>query len=130
MVDLFWYACRQRQKRENQATNGAKFTTLFLTENGKPYGKTAFTDIFSRLSACVGYKVRPHMLRHTYATYLLWSLRRSDDFKGEPLLYIRDRLGHSNVTTTAKYLHLVNLLDGQLTLKHEDEMDKLFRGED
>lgn len=130
MEDLFWYACRHRQKRENEATDGAKVTALFLTESGKPYGKTAFTDIFSRLSARVNYRVRPHMLRHTYATYLLWSLRRSENFKGEPLLYVRDRLGHSNVTTTAKYLHLINLLEGHFILMHEDELDKLFSGED
>lgn len=130
MEDLFWYSSRHRQLRENKSSDSAKPTTLFLTEAGRPYGKTAFTDIFSRLSACMKYRVRPHMLRHTYATYLLWSLRQSKHFKGEPLLYVRDRLGHSNVTTTAKYLHLVNTLEGHLILQHEDELDKLFDGED
>lgn len=129
MEDLFWYACRHRVKRENEADKGTRFNTLFLTESGNPYGKTAFTDIFSRLSGRMNYRVRPHMLRHTYATYLLWSLRRSKNFHGDPLLYVRDRLGHSNVTTTVKYLHLVNLLEGHLILQHEDELDKLFSGE-
>nr|WP_229421252.1 site-specific integrase [Telluria antibiotica] len=130
MEDLFWYASRHRQKRENNVSDDSKFATLFLTETGRPYGKTAFTDIFSRLTSRVNYKVRPHMLRHTYATYLLWSLRKSKDFKGEPLLYVRDRLGHSSVKTTAKYLHLINNLEGHLILQHEDELDKLFSSED
>jgi site-specific recombinase XerD len=66
------------------------------------------------------------MLRHSYATYLLWSLRKSTTFQGEPLLYVRDRLGHSDVSTTSIYLHLINSLEGQLVLAHEDEIDQLF----
>lgn len=44
----------------------------------------------------------------------------------EPLLYVRDRLGHSDVSTTTIYLHLINSLEGHLILAHEDEIDQLF----
>ena len=39
---------------------------------------------------------------------------------------MRDRMGHSSVSTTSIYLHLINQLDAQIVLAHEDEMDMLF----
>lgn len=126
MEDLWAYSVRHRQKRERNNKHGDKFPTLFLTENGTPYTKDAMTAIFAKLSKRVGFHVNAHMFRHSYATYLLWSLRKSTTFEGEPLLYVRDRLGHSDVTTTAIYLHLINSLEGHLVLAHEDELDKLF----
>ena len=47
-------------------------------------------------------------------------------FEGEPLLYVRDRMGHSDVQTTAVYLHVINQLGAQMILAHEDEIDQLF----
>lgn len=126
MEDLYWYAARHRQKRESNQREGKKYPVVFLTEAGEPYGDTSLTQIFSSLAQRVEFAVHPHVLRHTYATYLLWSLRKSPSFQGEPLLYVRDRMGHSNVSTTAIYLHLINSLEGHLVLAHEDELDKLF----
>jgi len=128
MEKLDTYGVRHRKMRERNHRNGAKFPTLFLTEHGAPYTKAALTAIFAALSRRVGFHVTAHTLRHTYATFLLWSLRKSETFEGEPLLYVRDRMGHSDVTTTAIYLHLINSLEGQLVLAHEDEIDQLFAG--
>jgi len=130
MDDLWAYSVRHRQKRERNNKQGEKFPTLFLTENGTSYSKDAMTAIFASLSRRVGFHVNAHMFRHTYATYLLWSLRKSMTFEGEPLLYVRDRLGHSDVTTTTIYLHLINSLEGHLVLAHEDELDKLFESKE
>jgi integrase len=66
------------------------------------------------------------MLRHSYATYVLRMLRANPKFTGEPLLYVRDRLGHSDVQTTAIYLHLLNALEAELVFAHEDYIDGLF----
>jgi site-specific recombinase XerD len=127
MEELWWYAARHRQKREHNQREGKKHPVVFLTEAGEPYGDTALTQIFASLAKRVGFPVHPHVLRHTYATYLLWSLRKSHEFRGEPLLYVRDRMGHSDVsTTTTIYLHLINSLEADLVLTHEDELDKLF----
>lgn len=126
MEKLWAYSVRRRQARANNNRKGEVFPHLFLTEAGVPYRKDAITAIFSRLSKRVGFAVTAHMLRHSYATYLLWSLRKSATFQGEPLLYVRDRLGHSDVSTTAVYLHLINSLEGHLVLAHEDEIDQLF----
>ena len=125
MQDLWAYAVRHRQRRERTRDAVNRQRAFFLTEGGAAYGDTAFTDIFAALSRRVGFRVRPHMLRHTYGTYALMRLRKHG-FKGEPLLYVRDRMGHSSVATTSVYLHLVNQLDAQLVLQHEDELDALF----
>ncbi|MFM0032785.1 site-specific integrase [Paraburkholderia madseniana] len=126
MEELDTYSVRHRRMRERNHCNGEKFPTLFLTEHGTPYTKAALTAIFAALSRRVGFHVTAHMLRHSYATFLLWSLRKSRTFEGEPLLYVRDRMGHSDVTTTAIYLHMINSLEGHLVLAHEDEIDQLF----
>jgi site-specific recombinase XerD len=126
MEKLWTYSVRRRQERANNTPKGQELPHLFLTEGGLPYSKDAIGAIFRALSKRVGFTVTAHMLRHSYATYLLWSLRKSTTFQGEPLLYVRDRLGHSDVSTTSIYLHLINSLEGQLVLAHEDEIDQLF----
>lgn len=126
MEKLWAYSVRRRQGRANNNRKAQEFPHLFLTEGGLPYSKNSITAIFSALSRRVGFSVTAHMLRHSYATFLLWSLRKSTTFEGEPLLYVRDRLGHSDVSTTMVYLHLINSLEGHLVLAHEDEIDRLF----
>ncbi len=41
-------------------------------------------------------------------------------------MYVRDRLGHSDVQTTMIYLHLINQLEAQSVLAYEDEIDMMF----
>jgi site-specific recombinase XerD len=127
MQDLWWYSVRHRTKRLRKADGSCH--TLFVTEAGRTYGSRSLTDVFARLQRRVGFCVRPHMLRHTYATYTLMSLRKSR-YEGDPLLYVRDRMGHADITTTAVYLHAINQLASQLILKHEAELDDLFMPED
>lgn len=126
MEKLWAYSLRHRQRRADADDERRVIPHLFLTEEGAPYKKDSIAGIFRALSKRVGFRVTAHMLRHSYATYLLWSLRKSETFEGEPLLYVRDRLGHANVSTTADYLHLVSSLEGVLILAHEDEIDQLF----
>jgi integrase/recombinase XerD len=130
MEDLWWWSVSKRPRRAALNTSGKIPSCLFLTQSGNAYGDSAFTSIFNRLSGKVGFPVRPHMGRHTYATHRLMSLKNSKTFYGDPLLYVMDRLGHSSVTTTARYLKYINMLSGQLLPQHEDEVDKLFAKED
>lgn len=126
MEKLWLYSVRQRQVRADNHSEAKELPHLFLTQGGVPYSKNAVTAIFRKLSQRVGFKVTAHMLRHSYATYLLWSLNKSPSFQGEPILYVCDRMGHSNVSTTYHYVRLLNTLEGQLVLAHEDEIDILF----
>lgn len=44
------------------------------------------------------------------------------------MLYVRDRMGHADVQTTALYLHVINQMDAQIVIAHEDETDRLLAG--
>lgn len=124
MEDLNAYAVHRRQglRRAAMADSGA----LILNESGNPYTRTGVVAVMKSIERQVGFHVRAHMLRHTFGTYTLRTLRSSATFSGEPLLYVRDRMGHSDVQTTAIYLHLINQLEAQLVLAHEDHVDQLF----
>jgi len=57
-----------------------------------------------------GVHIRPHKQRHSHATDLL----RTGKWH---IALVQKRLGHRHITTTAKYLHL---LDDELKAAHQD----------
>ena len=62
----------------------------------------ALQKMFKRLLAAAGTgNHRFHDLRHTYGTFLLRA-------SGNDLVFVRDQLGHTDLTTTAVYLHALN----------------------
>jgi site-specific recombinase XerD len=52
----------------------------------------------ARTDAGIGRSVSPHVLRHCYATHHLEN--------GTNLVYLKAQLGHKNLKTTARYIHL------------------------
>ena len=77
--------------------------------NGMPYPVRTVQQIFSNAKNKAGIKkeVGIHSLRHSFATHLLE--------KGTDIRYIRDLLGHFDIRTTERYLHvskkmLVNII--------------------
>ena len=76
---------------------------LFRNRLGEPMGRASVAWVLSKHAVAahqrqpdlVPGKVHPHMLRHSKAMHLLES--------GVNLVYIRDFLGHSSVTTTEVY---------------------------
>jgi site-specific recombinase XerD len=80
-----------------------KRPTVWLFPGGKPDCPLARHSVFDLCRkagqrAGLTKSVHPHSLRHAFATHLL------DD--GENLLVIQKLLGHANLKTTARYLHL------------------------
>ena len=78
---------------------GRKPTEPLFTgrRKGKRLDREAVSYVFTRkVSPAVGARVTPHMLRHSYATYLC---RR-----GVPIRQIQQLLGHSSLATTQVYL--------------------------
>jgi site-specific recombinase XerD len=125
LMETMWsYSLHQRELRKSRGDGDV--SALLLTNEGRHYSKDAVVDVMKSFERKCGFYVRAHMLRHTYGTYTLLALRKSKDFEGEPLLYVRDRLGHSDVQTTMVYLHLINQLEAQSVLAHEDEIDMMF----
>jgi integrase len=126
MQDMFSYMSLERNiLLENQKLHTKK-RALILTANGDSFSSSTIVSFFSELSKKTGFKISAHMLRHSYGTYTLSKLRKSINFNDEPLLYVRDRMGHSSVNTTVRYLHLINHIEGSLALKYESEIDNIF----
>jgi len=68
---------------------------------GKPIASTSLTHLLHRLSKRAGLtrRISPHLLRHTLATAYLRN--------GGDVASLRMILGHTTISTTALYLHLV-----------------------
>lgn len=76
---------------------------LFTTLKGRPMHSSALRMMVKRRGARagLGYKdIHPHTLRHTFATELY---RQCGN-----LITVQKALGHSNLSTTMIYLHLVD----------------------
>lgn len=85
--------------------NGKQDHPLFYNSNKRPFTRPGITYILEKYlkqakeshpEVLYSDKLTPHMVRHTKAMHLLEA--------GVNLIYIRDLLGHVNVTTTEIYL--------------------------
>ena len=75
-------------------------TPLFLNERGKPL---EYWSVYGRIKTVAmrsGVDLRPHILRHTYATQVYG--------KGGDLRFVQDQLGHGSPAVTGVYAKTVN----------------------
>ena len=91
----------------------AETTRFFLSRSGDPLSTKGVNNDFAKISRKTGISCHPHLLRHTYGTY---ELLRMSQKRGESqaLLWVKDRMGHSSITTTERYIHATDLI------QHED----------
>jgi site-specific recombinase XerD len=84
-------------------------TRFFLSRTGDPLSIKGVNNAFAKVSMKTGIFCHPHLLRHTYGTYELLRMLRT---KGESqaLLWVKDRMGHSSITTTEQYIHAADLI--------------------
>jgi site-specific recombinase XerD len=111
---------------------GFEPAAFWLTEEGLPVAVSSWKDLFARANArCAqrGLDVRchPHMLRHSFAVVALEQLQRGHlrelsgmspaqrthytQVFGDPLDWVRRRLGHASIVTTQIYLHCLAELE-------------------
>jgi site-specific recombinase XerD len=111
---------------------GLEPAALWLNEYGMPSDRSCWQDVFkaaNRRCARLGLRLRchPHMLRHSYAVITLEQLWRGHIQElaamtpiqrqtyqmvfGDPLNWVRMRLGHSSIQTTQIYLHTLKELE-------------------
>jgi len=89
-----------RESRPHLARGHAPTAALFLTVRGCPMSPRWFEVLIKRYARAAGIpdRVYPHLVRHTFATHLLW--------RGAELRAIQAMLGHASINSTEVYTHL------------------------
>lgn len=73
---------------------------LWLNRDGEQWQKTALYNLVRKLGEAIGRpELHPHSVRHTAATSCLRN--------GMPVAFVRELMGHADLATTQRYLHLL-----------------------
>lgn len=135
MKDLFDYlnfgegALRLRANRE---ATGTPAPVAFLNQGGDLWSEKGLNNAYRKLWApsgssppLLGFRVTPHMLRHTFATCELFAESQRVNL-GHALAWVRDRLGHSSISTTTRYVHCLDLFGETDLNEYQIEIDGLL----
>ncbi len=135
MKDLFDFANfgegAVRAKRYRTA-QGAASPYVFLNRFGAPWSEKGLCNAYRKLwkptapaRPVLDFKVTPHMLRHTFATFELYGESQNRNL-GYALAWVRDRLGHASIWTTTAYVHCLDMLGEKHLNRYEQEIDELL----
>ncbi|MFM0475659.1 tyrosine-type recombinase/integrase [Paraburkholderia strydomiana] len=125
MEEMYAYAQFERN-RHVVATRQQR--TLLLTSCGNAYSKGSAHKVMTDLGLKVGFRIAPLMLRHSYAVHTLLLLRESQSkIRLDPLIYLRNQLGHRSVLTTQLYLDQIERITGPEALALVGEFDNLYQ---
>ena len=94
-VEAYWHG-----GRSDFCKNGNE-PFLFLNRRGKPLSRVGFWKILAGYGRQAGFSIplTPHLVRHSFATHLLE--------RGADLRSIQLMLGHSDISTTQIYTHVL-----------------------
>lgn len=89
--------CFERDAVPEAAESDYLLVNLWRAPLGRALSPDAVERLFVRLSARVGFRARPHMLRHSFASEVALATK-------DPAL-VKELLGHASVSSTDVYLH-------------------------
>lgn len=131
-MNLLWqYREVVRPRLRARAPRSSESAPLFLTRYGVPFENDGLVTPLSRLGIRVGFHIHPHMLRHTFATHTLASLeelKHAGKLMGSPLVIVQRLLGHEQISTTSRYLHLLDSIEDVYGTRYQAEIDALASG--
>ncbi len=92
-----WTTRYRRDVRPKLAAGAPATDVVFLNARGRPLSRMGFWKILQKhvLKAGVRDRVKPHTLRHSFATHMLEG--------GADLRVVQEMLGHSDISTTQIY---------------------------
>ena len=92
-----WTTRYRRDVRPGLAARAPATDVIFLNARGRPLSRMGFWKIFQKHVARAGVRdrVKPHTLRHSFATHLLEG--------GADLRVVQEMLGHADISTTQIY---------------------------
>ncbi len=122
----------ERRRLFVEGPDGLEPAAFWLSEDGQPVSVSTWKNMFAKANArCArhgaGLHAHAHMLRHTFAVLTLEQMQRGHIAKlaelnpeqrghytrvfGDPLDWVRRRLGHASITTTQIYMHTLEELE-------------------
>lgn len=128
---LWIYIQQVRQERLSSKDNIP--TSLFISNRGKPWHPSSVQKHFKKAcqSALLSISMTPHTMRHIFATQTLanWNFYFSSETTC--LLWLKERLGHSHVSTTSDvYIGMVSELqqmDHEILNKYENDLLNMMK---
>lgn len=107
----------ERERARPKRTHAALLTS---TSGDRPMSATPLKRAFTRWSKSLGFRVSPHMLRHTYAMLLRQA--------GVPDRVSMDLLGHRSLAMLQRYSHVFDGEHRGEAAKVELDLDQPFAG--
>lgn len=111
--ELLGYIELERASLLENIPGHLKPVEVFLAQRGNPISTSYIQQLFRKASTGFPWRITPHTLRHTYATYHYLVNRN--------LVQLQKLLGHADPTTTSIYIGTAALLD------QSDEFQRLLQ---
>ncbi|WP_162984399.1 tyrosine-type recombinase/integrase [Pseudomonas aeruginosa] len=127
-IERLWQYKNSTRQKLLARTNKSS-PELLINQYGVAFCADGLAAPLRRLGQKIGFHIHPHMLRHTYSvhTYLrLTDLKKQGLYKGDPLLFLMEQLGHSSILTTMRYLEYINQIDDVFSIEYQREIDTVL----